>query len=362
LPSPAGNCANGGTLHAAAAVLYGATVTLTDSSSPTVSNIAGPLLAGGYLTGPRTASFDASDNVGVRSARIYVDGQPQPATTYTCDFTYTVPCSNRSGSALTLDTATLTDGTHSVQVAASDPASNEAKSPAQTITIDNGAPAAPQQVAVDGGETHAANSFSVSWTNPDGQTSPIVAAHWHLCDAQGASCAAGRQAGQNISRLDGILVPSPGAWRLSVWLEDGAGNASAGTAAAITLRYAPPAAERPGPAPAADPAIGVPSAPTSGTGPGADPLLKTPRLDPRLRLVAVRYRHGRLTVRGRMTPGAAGRLTIRLRAGRHALVVGRTVTGGAFRIAVRAPRPRRVSVAYPGSGLFLPTSVSRLVR
>src|SRR5207248_10439344 len=125
-------CTQGATLHDIAAVLYGATVTLSDSSAPTVSNVTGDLYGGGYITGVKSLSFDASDNVGIRSARYYIDGRALAATTYPCDFTFAVPCSNRSGSAHSLDTRTLADGAHSVQLAASDPASNEAKASSRT--------------------------------------------------------------------------------------------------------------------------------------------------------------------------------------------------------------------------------------
>ncbi|HEX6714470.1 MAG TPA: hypothetical protein VF066_13845, partial [Thermoleophilaceae bacterium] len=93
-------CSNGGTLHAAVAVLYGATVTLSDSSRPGVSDVGGSLVAGSYRRGDQVVSFGASDNAGIRASRLYVDGGPWSSTTYPCDFTFAIPCFNKSNAQL----------------------------------------------------------------------------------------------------------------------------------------------------------------------------------------------------------------------------------------------------------------------
>jgi hypothetical protein len=362
-------CSNGAAgSHDAIAMLYGATVTLTDSSAPTVSSLAGPLLADGYKKGSTFASFDASDNVGIRSARLYVDGAAQPAVTYTCDFTYTVPCSNKTGAELTLDTRALSDGTHTVQVAASDAAGNEQKSSARSITVDNGAPASPVGIGIDGGgDWHASNSFAVSWTNPTGQVAPIAAAHYAVCAADGTSCQPEQQVpGQDIARVDGISVPGPGTWQLQLWLGDAAGNADAAQHSTVLLRYgSAPLTEVPDSASptATDLSVPIaePNSPDSVAAPIATiPSFSTPTLlRPALVLTSARFSHRRLVIRGRTARGAAGRITVRIRSGTRVV----RVRGGTFRIALRLRlKPRSVSVSYAGSALFAPQTRRAPVR
>jgi hypothetical protein len=365
-PNPTGNCSNGGTLHAAIAVLYGATVTLSDSSNPSVSNVAGDLFGGGYVTGARSVSFDATDNVGIRSARVLVDGQPLPATTYGCDFTYVIPCSNRSGSALAVDTRTLADGDHTVEVGASDPASNEGRSPARAITVDNGAPSSPVGLSVEGGSSHPVNDFSATWTVPSGQVSPVVAAHWRICDSLGDQCRAGRQAGPSISRLDGLTVGSPGDWRLYVWLEDAAGNLSAANAATASLQYSVPTpysdAGANQPAIAAnpvDPAVANPQIAADRWSPGSSSSVR--RSSPALRVRSARYSRGRLVIAGRTAARASGGVLVTARSSRGLMHVRRTVHGGSFRLVIRTSRPRRITLRFAGSERFRPATLSRLV-
>jgi hypothetical protein len=373
--APTGStCVNGAAgLHDAIAVLYGATVTLTDTTAPSVSNLGGNLLAGGYVTGSRLASFDASDNVGIRTGRLYVDGSVRASSTYDCDFTYAIPCSNKSGAQLSIDTSTLSDGTHTVRVAAVDPAANETKSASQTVLVDNGPPAAPSNLAIEGGnDWRSSNSFSVTWTNPTDAGSPIAAARYRLCAPDGSTCQAPqRVAASNIARLDGIAVPSQGEWLLRVWLEDAAGNVDSTRLSSTTLRFgAPPAAPTQNNSPVA-------TAPTSSTEPStqtAGPLvdvtttLTTPpsspeppalsiRRDLQLRLTSARLSHGRLLVRGRVASGATPRLifTVRARSGRLARRT-MTIKSRRFTVSLKVRDPRgRLTARFAGDPTFLPT-------
>jgi len=233
--NPYGQCTQGATIHQVSAVLYGATVTLTDNVQPSLDVTGGDLFDGGYVAGARDVSFDASDNVGIRSARAYVDGVAQPAVTYSCDFTYTVPCSDRPNAVLELDTSALDDGVHQVQVGVTDAAGNETRSAARTVTVDNDAPSAPAGLSI---ASQAGDTFDVTWTNPPGQVAPVVAARWQLCDSAGIRCTSGEQRGAGVDRLTAIRVPGTGEWQLSVALEDEAGNYSQQNAAGIALRYA----------------------------------------------------------------------------------------------------------------------------
>src|SRR4051794_1064632 len=316
----ASTCGNGGTLHQVWAALYSATVTLSDSSSPSVSNVGGSLVGGGFVRGSRFVSFDASDNAGVRQGRVYVDGAVVASETYSCDFTYTVPCSSRSGSRIELDTRSVSDGSHLVQVAAVDPAGNEVRSPGQTIAVDNGAPDAPRALEVEGGgDWRADNSFAVSWMNPGGQGAPIAAAHCEICGIEAITCGPEqRVAAQNVSRIDGLSAPSTGEWAVHVWLEDAAGNVDPLRVATTTLRYgsrpriAPdePAAVPGGSSPVIvqpDALTEIPAPPRTTPG----PLQPLPRRAPLLRLTSARLtQRGRLVIRGRTALGASARVSL----------------------------------------------------
>ena len=355
-------CTKGATMHQVAAVLYGATVTLTDNITPTITSVAGGLFDGGYRSGRQGVSFDAGDNAGIRSARLYVDGIAKPATTYSCDFTYTVPCSDRSGGVLELDTSTVEDGTHQVEVVVTDPASNQTRSAARTVTVDNTAPTTPIGLAVDGGDAaRSTNTFGVSWTNPAGQVAPIVAAHWSICDPSGLDCTSGETREAAIQSLAGLQVPAAGDWRLAVYLEDAAGHVQPSSAATATLSYAPVAD---GAASTASGATETPTAPASGSEPAIDaPILTTApasvipaltKLSPRLRISSYRLARGRLVVRGRTAAGVRGLATLRYRIGRRAFTVRRRLRGGRFVLRTPAARlPRSVSLRFLGSSSHL---------
>jgi hypothetical protein len=330
-----------------------------------------------YIAGTSSATFSATDNTGIRAGRLYVDGTLTASATYDCDFTYAVPCANRSDAQVSLDTRSLTDGPHSVQVAAVDPAGNETRSSSQTIFVDNNSPAAPDGLSVDGGpDWRESNSFDVSWTNPADSGSPVSVAHYAVCAVDGSGCFSEQQAsGADISHLSGLTVPSPGAWALRVWLEDAAGNADSAHAAETTLRFgsdpatttASPTAAPTKPASSTDssPALVEPLTPPSLDAPAtAPPPQTTARTSPRLRLTSARLSRGRLVLRGRASTKLPLSLAIRRRNGRvlrrHA-----TVRGGQFTLVFRSRQLTRTSVVtarFAGSTTLAPARASLRVR
>jgi hypothetical protein len=365
-PNASGNCIEGATLHEVAAVLYGATVTLSDASVPTVTNLSGSLLAGGYVDGERVVRFDASDNVGIRAARLYVDGVVAGSATYGCDFTFAVPCWDKSDGGLTLDTGSLADGTHTVEVAAVDPAGNEGKASRQTIAVDNDAPARPQGLTVDGGDGwRATNSFSVEWTNPANAGAPISIAHYQVCTSDGSSCAPEQQAAAiDISRINGISVPARGEWILRVWLEDAAGHANRNDVSWTTLRYGSSSVTRDATTEAAaPPSLGPTGVPLTNEATllpvSTTTQTLSARRDPSLRLAGARLHGSRIYVLGRIARGVEGRLALTLRLnGRRILRQTITVRGGRFTIRLRMPRIRSLNglaiARFSGDGSFRP--------
>ena len=313
-----GSCVNGATLHAAWLTIYSSRVQITDPSPPTQSAPTGALWADGYHRGVETIQVGASDNTGIRASRLRVDGFERGAAVRACDFTVVVPCSNEPGATIAFDTRAVADGPHQLSVVAEDAALNVA-SLARTIVVDNGAPAAPTDVTLDGPSgVRTTNSFTVRWRNPGAQVAPIAAAHWSMCRPSGTGCVTGATSGAGIAELAGLQVPGAGDWDLRIWLQDAAGNADASRVSApLRLSVAASAVGR----------------------------------DPRLRITKLRRRGSLVTVTG-STAVAGGRVTVSVerRIGARTVRVRGAVTArdGRFtrrlRLRGRLARVKRVQV------------------
>jgi hypothetical protein len=363
---PALTCGNGALgHHKVQAVLYGATVTLSDSNTPTVSNLGGSLLGGGYVRGNSAVSFDASDNAGIRIGRLYVDGIVRASSTYGCDFTYAVPCSNKAGAVLSLDTRPLSDGTHTIQVAAVDPAGNETRSGARSVVVDNNAPGPPAGLSVDGGsDWRGENLFSVSWSDPSDSGSAVAAARYELCANNGSGCQpVDEVTGPNVSRIDGISVPETGEWTLRVWLVDGAGNVDVAKSSVVSLRYGtppsapPPAQNEPAPAPAPDePAQTTPLVDVTAALTSPAPTAGAFRRDIGLRLTSARFARGRLLIRGHLR--APARVVFTVRTSKHRFLRKTiAIDKRRFAVSLRLRHPGgRLTARFAGDTAFRPAT------
>jgi hypothetical protein len=117
--------------------LYGARVTLIDNSAPSLS-AGGPALAGGWRRPGEAVTYDASDNTGIRAAR--VEGAGLVARdTRSCDHTRTLPCASVRGGSIALPA--LPDGEHAIRIVAEDAAGNPTATE-RRVLIDGTAPAA----------------------------------------------------------------------------------------------------------------------------------------------------------------------------------------------------------------------------
>jgi hypothetical protein len=131
-----------------------ARIVLDDSTIPTVSDLAGALVSGSPQTGESEVSFEATDTgPGVYAAYLVVDGEPQPASLLdsnngwceslgqtsdgTRSFAHPDPCAPSLSTSLTLNTAQLTDGTHTVKLIVEDAAGDPTIGWNGTITTDN---------------------------------------------------------------------------------------------------------------------------------------------------------------------------------------------------------------------------------
>jgi len=136
-------CGNGFSEHDARVELNSATVAVTDEQPPQITSTSGSLFAGGPVHGVLSGTIDGSDNSGVQYARVYVDGAQVAQQALACDFTLPAPCPAGSSNQFSLDTSTLSNGQHRVQVAVVDAAGNQTLGSPVQITVENAAPTAP---------------------------------------------------------------------------------------------------------------------------------------------------------------------------------------------------------------------------
>ena len=221
-------------------------VRVRDYSAPAVTPHHGALWGDGWHRGREEAWTSYTDNSGIMISRLYVDGNVRGSLDYRdgsmpdwvrCNFARPRPCVDVAPGAFDLDTATLADGEHRIEIEGVDASGNSARA-GNSIKVDNTAPAKPENASVAGGEGwRAVNRFELRWSNPPGQVAPITRAHYRMCPARGGSCAAGTVDGGDISAAQ-LRVPEPGDWVTRLWLEDAAGNVdSARTGDAMRLRF-----------------------------------------------------------------------------------------------------------------------------
>ncbi|HEX4721548.1 MAG TPA: Ig-like domain-containing protein, partial [Pseudonocardiaceae bacterium] len=225
-----------------AVIVRSAAVRVNDSSAPSVAIAGGGLTgANGTVRGTQTVSYNASDNVGIKGVSFAIDGVQRDSALSNCDFTRRVPCPNLSAASQSFDTSRLDDGPHMLTVTATDSAGNSRTTGSSSFVVDNGAPAAPSDVVVDQGEAWRSQpTYSVRWTNPTGQVTPIVKAHYLLCEAaRPSNCqAVETRSGTGISSVSDVLTPAAGDWLLGVYLEDQLGNVRPSNASTpVHLRF-----------------------------------------------------------------------------------------------------------------------------
>ena len=148
--------------------VYAADVDLVDDTPPSVSDVSGPLLAGGTLAGQQAVSFDASDGQsGVYGGSLVVDGHTVvsqilntnggacESLNVTTDgqrsFEHAQPCESSLSAGLTLNTNLLAAGQHSLELIVEDAAGNQTIAYDGTITTSG-----PPQVGVNGGSISGA--------------------------------------------------------------------------------------------------------------------------------------------------------------------------------------------------------------
>jgi len=217
-------------------VTYRAYVTVKDETPPRGQILADtPLARGEWVNGRQPLNYEASDNVGVRTVQmggLNTDDRP-------CDYRLVVPCPSGRGQ-VEVDTSQLLEGAQPLSLTLTDSASNVTAVPGgQPVRIDRTAPGA-VGLTLDGGDGwRGVNSFTARWANPpESDRAPIVAVRYELCPAGAGRCLEDRQAGNDISALPDLPVPTMGEWRLRMWREDQAGNQLKDNASLpLTMRF-----------------------------------------------------------------------------------------------------------------------------
>jgi hypothetical protein len=245
--SPDTDCLAGGTDHYAQADMYSAKVTLSETATPTVSNLGAALWGGSVVWGSEPVTFSTQDPSGI--SQVALDGpdgqialQPQ-----SCDYSQTQPCPQLSSGSLELNTTQLHDGPQTLTLLVTNAAGNTTTVQSPTVVVDNNGPPAPTSLtatAVGGGS----DAIDLSWSDPANPPQPVSGAFAQLCQTScGAAIAVNGSGGAQVT------APGPGTYTIRLWLVDQAGRGSAAnaTTTAVTVPapptppISPPAAKKP---------------------------------------------------------------------------------------------------------------------
>jgi hypothetical protein len=268
--APSGQeCITGATEYKAWAARYGAKVTLSDFTPPTLGTPSGALwepgTADGFHKGTENLNISAEDvGGGVQSIVLSADGQPLQTYHASCNFTFAQPCPLSIGpQTFTLPTTSLTDGT--LTLTAIDAAGNQSTVASQQITIDNDPPPPPTELSATPTQTDS-TTFIATWKDPSDQVASITSATYQVCPAIGTQ-ACGTPVTAPAEGPVSVSVPGPGTWTLMVWLTNAAGNSNPTNTANMTLTV--PALDGSGPGGSANNGSNGASPGPNGSGDGS---------------------------------------------------------------------------------------------
>jgi hypothetical protein len=120
--------------------MFGAQLTLNDSTPPSGTVTGGNLAGGGSVTGIASLSYLAQDSVsGVRVVRLRVDGKLAAANEYTpsCPYDEFLACPASETNTISWNTASIANGNHYLQLTVEDAAQNTSVIYEGTITTQN---------------------------------------------------------------------------------------------------------------------------------------------------------------------------------------------------------------------------------
>jgi hypothetical protein len=217
--------------------------TMEDATAPSIEGADGSLLSPGWIRGPKTLSFSATDEGGgLTGLGADVGDALSVESVSTCTRTFEiyaalVPCPLSRDVSWTIETAELPDGPTQVTVMATDVGGGSTATN-YTVLLDNTPPSPPESLKHDGSSAWKRDgAFAVSWTNPEDAGSPITVAHYVLCAANGSSpCITGEAPADESSIA--LKLAEPGEYVLKLSLADTAGNWQASSQSApLNLRF-----------------------------------------------------------------------------------------------------------------------------
>jgi len=265
-------CVNGGGCDRAgtnATDLNGLLFTLSDDSNSQVAftNTGAPPLAGKWVRGTHNVTFNVSDlGSGIRHERMRVDGAQRWNWDHggECNTSWSgsngewardyrvCPTGGPWGRTVALDTATLADGRHTVQLCTQDYGQYQGlhgtggeTCTQRDIHADNTAPGAPSGLQVTSANPERyLDRFGARFSLPPNQGSPIAKVHYEVLGAAGDVVKPKQTlSATNPTALSGIEGPkAAGAYTLRVWLEDQVGHVGPAASAPIPRDTTPPAA------------------------------------------------------------------------------------------------------------------------
>jgi hypothetical protein len=237
-----------------------------DPSHINMTNTGTGILSGAWVRGSHNVTYDVSEQgSGLRFERMRIDGGQRALLDWRsqCNLDSNGgvgefarefrPCPPGATSRnLGLDTSTLSDGAHTVQVCSQDygqaaglNGTGGESCDQRQVRVDNNPPAAPGGLAIaTSNPARYLDPFGARWTLPPDPGSPIAKVHYNVVDAAGSVVVPEKVvAGTNLTKLDDIAGPkAAGDYRLQVWLEDQVGLTGPVATVAIPHDTTPPAA------------------------------------------------------------------------------------------------------------------------
>jgi hypothetical protein len=158
--------------------IFGAVVSVTDTTAPTLEVASTGLLDGTTASGIRNVLVhDASDATGIKKLAVFADGAANPIGVLDyeqdvnkCSWWKPAPCQDVTDVEIPVDTHQLSDGEHAFVVKAFDAASNEKASTTRYATVKNSATPAPTPPGdgSNGGGTNGGGSGAGETGLPNG--------------------------------------------------------------------------------------------------------------------------------------------------------------------------------------------------
>lgn len=238
-----------------------------DPSRINLTNTGSGVLSGSWVKGSQNVTWNVSDQgSGMRFDRLRVDGGTRQQIDWrgSCDLDANgatgefarqfrpCPTGGPWGRTYSLDTAGLSDGSHTVQVCSQDygqasglNGSGGESCDQRSIRVDNHAPAAPGGLSiVTANPERYLDRFGARWALNSDPGSPVKKVHYTVVNAAGKEVMSEKTvSATNPTKLEGIAGPdAAGDYRLRVWLEDEVGLAGPPATVPIPHDTTPPAA------------------------------------------------------------------------------------------------------------------------